>query len=66
MRMGTSHFVTRNDADVYYAILGYSPADVQSKLDAGEINIGKPEARSTDTVLLDPKEGRYHIEDNKA
>lgn len=54
-RIGTCHFVTFNAAVRYYMPYGYNSADVNRKLAAGEIAIGRPEGRG---VRLD-SDGRY-------
>ncbi len=54
-RIGTCHFVTFNAAVRYYEPYGYNSADVNRKLAAGEIAIGRPEGQN---VKLD-NDGRY-------
>ncbi len=42
MVYGTSYFPTLTDAHKYYGVLGFYPSEVDSKVESGEINIGKP------------------------
>jgi hypothetical protein len=61
-RYGTSHFVDRDAANRYYATMGFTPADVGAKLEAGEIHIGPPKADPGSRVMVN-SEGRYEIQD---
>lgn len=58
MKTGTNHFESLQAAISYYSY-GFTPAQVQEKLDAGEIKLGKPAARAGVAVVLDKREGRY-------
>jgi hypothetical protein len=66
-RWGTSHFVSYEKATNYYSspCYGYSNTHeaVDRKLREGEIHIGPPTAKAGQKITLEPKEGRYWIED---
>lgn len=57
--VGTCVFSTRTAADKYYAKQGFSSADVQRKIDEGEIYIGKENVIGT---IVQQVEGRYFVE----
>jgi hypothetical protein len=57
---GTAHFVSKRAAIRYYRDYGLTPSDIDTKLSAGEIFIGKPEAKPLETLFV--REGRYHIQ----
>jgi len=59
-RIGTCHFVTFNAAVRYYEPYGYNSADVNRKLAAGEICIGRPRVHSSERYEVNNK-GRYEI-----
>lgn len=65
MRYGTSHFVSRGFANLYYARQHEMRADVQRKLDAAEIHIGEPALKPGQRLSIIPGEGRYAIEDDQ-
>jgi hypothetical protein len=63
---GTSHFVSFDAACRYYRDYGYGTADVQRKLDTGEIHIGKPELVYGKQRWIKIDSGlRYGIEESK-
>jgi hypothetical protein len=66
LRIGTSHFATISHAVTYYQRQGMwhkeSRDTVKTKLNQGEIHIGKPEAKPGERVTLD-SDGRYWIEE---
>lgn len=66
MRIGTSYFASRGDAESYYRRLGYGRADVKAKLDAGEIHVGRPPLKPGERAELIPGENRYSIETGDA
>ena len=55
----TSHFVTEQDARIYYRPYGLDEEDVSEKIEAGEIAIGRPSINAGDTLGID--HGRYVI-----
>ena len=61
--LGTSHFYDAAAAVRYYADYGLTKEDVQRKLNAGEIHIGKPVNEDPNaTVVLHIPEFRYFLE----
>ena len=62
---GTSYFRSFADAVAYYKRIGYSPADITKKVEAGEIHIGKPDLNPGEKLVLIRDEGRYAIEESK-
>ena len=60
---GTSHFVSFRKAVIYYSAYGVPQAQVEQKLQDGEIAIGVPQVTPKQRVILHPTEGRYLIED---
>ena len=63
MKTGTNHFENLKAAVAYYAY-GFTPADVQEKLNAGEIKLGKPEIPWGETLLID-RDRRYVLDDGQ-
>lgn len=63
MITGTSHFVSFTAACEYYADYGYDAADVQKKIDAGEIFIGLPPRRDGQKLSIIDNGTRYAIEE---
>lgn len=60
---GTHHFRSMDDAVRYYATYGDDLAEVQRKLDTGEIAIGKPRVwngRLISEWIVD-EDGRYRV-----
>lgn len=55
----TSHFRSFIDACNYYSDL--PSCEVDEKIKAGEIHIGKPEVKSKEKLYLNTEEGRYFI-----
>ena len=62
---GTSHFVSFQKAVIYYSAYGVPQAQVQQKLQDGDIAIGVPQVTPKQRVILHPTEGRYLIEDRR-
>ena len=62
---GTSHFVSFQKAVIYYSAYGVPQAQVEQKLQDGEITIGVPQVTPKQRVILHPTEGRYFIEDRR-
>lgn len=67
-RWGTSYFVSKNAAVLYY--MPYEGSDwndaltaVENKLDAGEIHIGKPELKEGQRLVVIDEGTRYAIEE---
>lgn len=63
MRYGTSHFISRQHAEKYYAQYGETRERVDAKLKAGEIHLGEPELQPGQKLEIIWGEGRYAIED---
>lgn len=62
-RIGTPYFASIAAAQAYYRPYGNDARDVNEKIAAGEIHIGKPSTCEPDErVVLDTREGRYFIE----
>jgi hypothetical protein len=40
--VGSSHFASRAQLDAYYKLLGNDDAEIQRKLDDGEVHLGRP------------------------
>lgn len=57
---GTSNFVNRNFAALYYARQGFTRADVERKIADGEVTIGRPKLKPGQSARPD-EDGRYHI-----
>lgn len=57
--IGTSHFVSEQDARIYYRPYGLDEEEVSEKIEAGEITIGRPTVQAGDTLGID--HGRYVI-----
>jgi len=60
---GTLCFVSVMAAVGYYQTYGYDADDVQHKIEAGEIHIGKPSLQPGQRLILNEQEGRYFIEE---
>lgn len=56
---GTCHFCSFAAANIYYSNLHSS--EVQKKINAGEIVIGKPTVKPGEKLYLNKEEGRYFI-----
>ena len=63
MMIGTCNFATFEDAVLYYKKQQIGEQQVLRKLKSGEIQIGKPRIRKGERLHIDPKEGRYIIEE---
>jgi len=63
--IGTAHFVSIDAANKYYSEYGYTPDDVQQKLDAYEIFIGEPPVKIGEILRVN-NEGRYVITYDRA
>ena len=63
MILGTNHFVSKMDAYAYYNAYGFTRFNVDVKINAHEIEIGKPSAKPNQRVLVNKSEGRYFIEE---
>lgn len=63
MITGTCHFVTREAAIRYYEPYGFDAADVQRKLDDGEIRLGEPPLQPGQKSFLVDDGTRYAIEE---
>ncbi len=61
MTVGTSHFVTFARACQYYAVYGYSKADVRKLVNTGEIYIGAPRVNPGERLVLVDEATRYAI-----
>lgn len=66
MRIGTSHFTSRDSAVRYYAgqrslTRAEAAIEVQLKLQDGEIQIGPPNLKPRERYVIDPVEGRYFV-----
>lgn len=68
VQVGTAYFMSFRAACRYYAPYGFCAADVQRKINEGEIYIGKPPLRpgTDERAVLIPGEGRYAIEYTEA
>lgn len=64
---GTSHFVSFAAAVRYYQDYHYpnTRATVQAKIDAGEIAIGRPALKPSQTCYVNREEGRYFIQEKE-
>jgi hypothetical protein len=60
IRVGTNRFRSIQDAVRYYAAQGETQADVQQKLNDGEIRIGAPQLKANESVTVD-SDGRFFI-----
>jgi hypothetical protein len=60
--IGTAYFRSRAAAVRYYARQHVDAVNVDRKITAREIHIGKPPVLAGDKVTLIPGEGRYQIE----
>lgn len=58
MIIGTNQFINIERANRYYSEYGYTPKDVQEKIRAGEIHIGRPSGVRETKVN---NEGRYLV-----
>lgn len=58
---GTSYFVSLAKAAQYYRDYGYSMADIERKVAAGEIHIGKPPLNRGEKLLIIDDGTRYAI-----
>lgn len=60
LRIGTSHFVSKVHAVMYYKEYGYDNVKdaVQAKLDRKEIHIGEPKITDKEYLHID-EDGRY-------
>lgn len=61
MTVGTSHFVTFEKACQYYAVYGYSKADVRKLVNTGEIHIGAPQVQTGERLVFIDDATRYAI-----
>ncbi len=57
---GTCNFESTYKANQYYALQGFTKADVQAKIAANEIRIGQPKLEENETCVIN-NEGRYVI-----
>lgn len=62
-RYGTNHFVHNRAAVRYYKPQGYTRNEVLRMITAKEIEIGPPEVKNMDRLIIDHEEGRYFIEE---
>jgi hypothetical protein len=60
---GTSHFVSRQAAYKYYEPYGYAIYDVDEKVHAKEIHIGKPALKPGQRLVVIDEGTRYAIEE---
>jgi hypothetical protein len=63
MKLGTSHFVSKQTAIRYYAYEGATAADIDRKLSEGLIHIGKPDLKPGQRLTVIDDGTRYAIED---
>lgn len=61
MTHGTSYFVSLEAAYRYYAEYRLYPPDVRTKVEAGEIHIGKPTLLSGEKLIIIDNSQRYAI-----
>lgn len=61
MTVGTSHFVSFARACQYYAVYGYSKADVRKLVNTGEIHIGAPQVQPGERLVFIDDATRYAI-----
>lgn len=61
MIVGTSHFVTFASACRYYAVYGYTIADVRQLVNTGEIHIGAPHIKPGERLVFMNNATRYAI-----
>lgn len=61
MTVGTSHFVTFESACRYYAVYGYTIADVRQLVNTGEIHIGAPHIKPGERLVFVDNATRYAI-----
>lgn len=62
MKLGTTYFPSLIAAHAYYSDYGFSPADVDGKLEREEIQLGEPPLKFGEKCYIDPVERRYFIE----
>jgi len=63
---GTSHFTSYHAACAYYAGYGFTPADVNRKIEDDEITIGEPKVTPGDRLIVIDNGWRYATERDEA
>jgi hypothetical protein len=61
MKIGTSHFVSRDTAINYYRGYGFDAKAVDQKIADGEIHIGKPKLNPNEYLTVIDNGARYAI-----
>lgn len=64
MLVGTSHFVTFARACQYYAVYGYSKADVRKLVNTGEIHVGAPRLKPGERIVFVDQATRYAVQED--
>lgn len=60
--IGTSCFVSKLAAEVYYSDYGYSKEEVQVKFDTNEISVGQPVLCAGERIVMLDGGKRYGVE----
>jgi hypothetical protein len=66
MRLGTAHFISKAAARRYYIAQGDETPNVDEKLAAGVIHIGRPKVNPGERAFVHRSEGRWFIETKEA
>lgn len=64
VRIGTSYFLSFLSALRYYKPYGFDESDIQGKLAAGEIHIGKPPTGQGQKLVMIDRATRWAIEES--